>query len=381
MRLAGIVLVAAACSGSSGERAVEPAPEVEADPMAAWKALKIRGRDYEPKLASLPEEQRRDMAIAFLRDGNFTCRALEMNGRCGEIEVRLVPVVAGDDLGDGCLRRAVALWALDQIDGETLRARLPDVARELVKLRRPEAELPRRVIEKVDDASLLVELIGLANQAGHHELADGTVARVDDDQLPELAFKYGVDAAFEAVIQSGRLDEKRAKLGRKRNRDLRRETRLRLIAYWADRAADEDDAADDAAHQIDLLVSDCPTAIAAMDAIGSDGIRLDPPDRICVALMRGGAESAELRSVVSPDGLDVQQHKDDPLDDRKDVVWNTHLPNDAAFRMPFADELVKALPDCDSSECSVPGTTVRFRLGFAGRELESIERYERLGGC
>ena len=347
MRLAGLALLVAACSGPVAERAAKTEPSVTHDPMAPWKALEIRGRNYEAKLASIPEDQRRDMAIAFLREGDVGCKPVTMSLPCGEQEYRFPPVLPSHDLTDGCLRRRIAIWALEQLDGDTILRELAAVAKTLVRLRPPETELPRLVIEKVESPASLARLIGIANEAGHEDLADQAVARVPDKYLEDLAFEHGVDAAFEAVIRD------RVELSDKEqwksflSHPLRRDTGLRVI----EQLRAEGDA------ELDLvamfaLTRDCITYVAGKDVIDraasqsfttpSGGWQL----HACVALRTEGAASPELRGLISPQGLRVEVYKDHPNDDDEDRVWHDHRKNDASFKMPFAEELKDVLADC-----------------------------------
>ena len=392
VRLVAIALVMAACGGRAvSERATRAAPAAEADPMQAWAELDPRGRDYLDKLASVPPERRDAMAIAFLKSGNLTCPSVAMSLPCGGIEQRMPAPLPSADLADPCLRRQIAVWALDQLDGASIARELPDVARALAGARAPELDFPRILIEKVEDTELLVELIGKANEAGHDELADRSIERVPRENLRRLATEFGVNAAFEAVALDLLDEDMDRREWRFLLRKLRLETRLRLIEIFASRLAASDPERRQAATYIVRLAADCPARVAAFDVLEPVAPQLAKGlaenggwnGRACFALRREGPSSPAIRALVSDKGLRVERYSDHPNDDTEDRVWTLHEKNDDAFEMPYADELKEVLSACDDSECHVPGTTIRFRFTLSPdhRKLEAIERYERLGGC
>lgn len=91
-------------------------PKDDAEARALWVELKPTGKTFEEVLASIPEvpQLRRALARALLAGGNFECKAIEDEGHCGDEDWKWGPLPDGAGLDDGCLRRELAVWALDK---------------------------------------------------------------------------------------------------------------------------------------------------------------------------------------------------------------------------------------------------------------------------
>ena len=96
----------------------------EADALALWKQIAPTGEDFEAKLEEIPDPSPigSQLALALLRGGNFTCTLpqprLDCPARASDIE----PPLPQATLDDPCLRRMVALWAIDALDDADLPA-------------------------------------------------------------------------------------------------------------------------------------------------------------------------------------------------------------------------------------------------------------------
>lgn len=133
-----------------------------ADPAAAlalWTTLAPTGANYPEKLASIPDDAAvaRPMALALLGAGNFACEKILEADECGVVTRAWEDLDPRAGLDDPCLRRRLALWALEKIDpGDTpaLQAQLAAMAR----LELPEDELPQAALAAVAGAPEPVRL-------------------------------------------------------------------------------------------------------------------------------------------------------------------------------------------------------------------------------
>src|SRR6185369_5483522 len=83
--------------------------------LALWRRIAPTGTDWEDKLQEIPAGPARPLAIAELHGGNFLCTKPPA-GDCARPVYDVDPPAGAAGFDDPCLRRLLALWALDQID-------------------------------------------------------------------------------------------------------------------------------------------------------------------------------------------------------------------------------------------------------------------------
>jgi hypothetical protein len=367
-------------------------------------ALGPTGATWEETLARVPAHRARAVAVAFLRQGDFACRAIvtEEVG-CAMTEETFAPIAPDATLDDGCLRRLVAGWALAQLEATDVPA-VADALAAIVALPHPEQALADAVVALVPphDDRLRLRLVEAALAADRDDVAD--------QLLPGLT----PGGAAHALVE------------------LRREAALLLVgehAAGAIAAALDNGlshvAALDALDQLsvahladgDVLAAvirqttsdDCAVAARAaglLDAAGDDQYlpsHAAPTDAaaatraLCVAGHVSAEEAREvLRTLVSADGLDLvdvdrtymegPELPDPDLDGDHDPYTRTtrrHVPATAVA----GDELLDWLPtSCEGGACYGPTGSVTLVFGSgAGRGFSvdeiRIERADSGCGC
>jgi hypothetical protein len=347
-------------------------------------------------------------------------------GECPEQCVLQAPTETST-LDDPCLRRRIALWALDQLHDEDTLTSLSDELLFLAGLPPPERELPAAAIAKMPSGFLTATALWEAKAAGNDELVSPhALEGLAHEDLLQAAASLHLDEALLALDPSLETD---LYLDALLDDALRPATRLEVIDLMtseATRAAGAE-LGYQVRRRLDTLVEtdDCTIAAAAQAAIAKlDGngvamvagpfmIEQDVIRAIC-ATLGVGAPGKAWRSVVARRGLDVVNHTEDPF--RVDALWTKYpfaydndedgvpdvpeadpdLDGNAAtwkevdrvywtkkFMLPFADELKLALPHCEELRCRVPGTSVWFELDIrlqrgAMYRLVGIDRHEKL---
>jgi hypothetical protein len=89
-------------------------PKNDAEALAAWQALGIRGSNWEQVLATLPDAPhlRRVMARALIAAGGYECTDIVDEGECGMSDPQWAPLHDDAGIEDPCVRRNVVAWAL-----------------------------------------------------------------------------------------------------------------------------------------------------------------------------------------------------------------------------------------------------------------------------
>lgn len=182
------------------DMALQP-PRNQAEALALWQQLGLNGENYEDRLAAIPDDEavRRPMAVALLAQGNVTCEAVVHYEGCGEESVELAPIAPEAGLGDPCLRRRLALWALDQINADDART-LTDALVSLIEIPAPEDELHDAAFAvAVDDAQRLA-LLAAARRKGLHALAETEAGKLTSIPARIEALRdLHIDAAAEGL--------------------------------------------------------------------------------------------------------------------------------------------------------------------------------------
>lgn len=158
--------------------ALQP-PRTRDEARALWQQLAPNGENYEDRLAAIPDDEavRRPMAVALLEQGHFACAAVVEYHGCGEESEELAPIEPTAGLDEPCLRRRLALWALDAITADDARA-LTGVLVGLVELPDPEDELRTQAFAVAVDDGQRLALLAAAKGKGLHELAEAEAAKL-----------------------------------------------------------------------------------------------------------------------------------------------------------------------------------------------------------
>jgi hypothetical protein len=374
----------------------------DASALALWQQIAPTGADWELRLGELPDDDglQRHLAFALLRGGNFACKPdSAATSACG-VGAGGASLTAAPEstFSDPCLRRQLALWALERLDDEDART----LQRELLAIAAlppPEDELVREAFDLVPVGAdeLLLRMIVAARAAGQGDIADESLSWLSRPLLLQVATKLHSDGALRV------LDPAEA-----RPVFIAAITDGKLKAATSIAAIDDLLAADDAKLKKDVRAAllaalkdpRCEVAAAAARALANAGEpRFVPrPARASVsaalrALCVMAAYSQEeigadrdLRPFISKRGLQVYDHSEitaPPDEPTGEVI----LPADLVV-LPFLEELSPALEHCTTVAGGPTAATVcrggglRFLLSFdLDRTLRRIERLADPGVC
>jgi hypothetical protein len=419
-RFAVVLLVAAVGCGARAPRTASTSPASPASPATApasptsrrtpgngelLAALAPTGATWEQAVARVPPDRARAVAITFLRDGNFACRALvDEEIGCGDTTQVFAPVEPSATLADPCLRRLVAGWALSQLEATDIPA-VDDALAAIVALPFPEQQLADAVVTLVPpgDDRLRLRLVEAALAGKRDDVADALLpgltpagiaqALVElhresalallgpDDPTPSGAIAAALDDGLSPAAALDALDHLE-------------------VAHLAD-------AGVRAAVIRQATSADCPVAARAALLLDAGGDPQYLPSRmaltdeatatraLCVAANVSPAEARSiLHSLVSADGLDLvdvdhtymngPEIPDPDLDEDHDPYTHTTRAHVDASALDH-DGTVDWLPTiCDGAQCEGPTGTVTFAFGpGAGHALALEEiRVERAdSGC
>lgn len=211
--------------------AMQP-PKNDAEALALWQQLGLDGENYEDRLAAIPDDEavRRPMAVALLEEGNFACTAVVHYEGCGEESVELAPIEPTAGLGEPCLRRRLALWALGEITADDART-LTDALVGLVEIPEPEDELHEQAFAvAVDDAQRLA-LLAAARRKGLHQLAETEAGKLTSIPARIEALRdLHIDAAADGLDPVAHRD---VLLGALVDTELASQTRSAIMAQLA----------------------------------------------------------------------------------------------------------------------------------------------------
>jgi len=187
-------------------------PRDEADARALWAELKPTGKTWEGVVASLPDvpQLRRLLAKALLAGGNLHCEALENEGSCGEDDYRWRPIPEDAGLDNPCLRRELAVWALEKgkLSARDLEAVWPELEKVFAYETPYKSESTHNALSKDDDplcsavltASAVSDALhGAAVEAAIAGECSATAARSEVAGLP---LKQRVKLAAAAVPEA-----------------------------------------------------------------------------------------------------------------------------------------------------------------------------------
>ncbi|MEZ4363612.1 MAG: hypothetical protein R3B48_25775 [Kofleriaceae bacterium] len=360
----------------------------DADALALWSQIAPTGEDWSLRLREVPNERDlpRRLAIALLRAGNFQCRPASTCPDSVGLDVE--PAAT---LDDPCLRRELALWALEQLDDTDADALHPELVA-LASLPPPEEELVAEAFNLVplDHDALLLDMIHAARGAGQLEEADAAVKWLSASKRIELATKDHVDVAYELLSVD---DARDAFLVAVTDAKLQARTSVHAMEALLELA--------DGALPADLRRAlagatrdpRCEVAAEASAALADRGERRYLPRRNAstvattlrsLCLMARAAELAnaapgvdsQFRPFINAAGVAIFDHDED----RDGEVAADHLARADVVTLPFLSELAEALEHCEGTTCT--SDEYVFKLTLApDRTITRIERTGRARPC
>jgi hypothetical protein len=322
-------------------------PKTDEEAMAIWRKLAPTGADYAEKLASIPSDPAvtRPLARVLLDGGAFACDKKIEYDECGNEYSEWEPLDPGSTFDDACLRRRLAVWAIEDAglteeDAVEYTERLVD----LVLLPRPEDELPQAVMTLVSDMKdpIRVRMIGAAANGERVDLAEASLAGLSDASLIALYRRHHLDAAVKELAAD--IDAHRALL-------------LEAMA---------DDALEVATR------SDLVDAFDTRDGADIKGaLARVAEDDDCALAMSAAVELAERGDSsylpVKPDNTDAQAHAralcmllHDPNGARAEAVWESFLPPVGGPTVtedvddPYAEAAERYEPDAGAGAAATP---------------------------
>ncbi|MBP9203925.1 MAG: hypothetical protein KBG28_08195 [Kofleriaceae bacterium] len=382
----------------------------DAELAAVWRRLVPVALDWDLAVADIPDDATaRALAIGLLRAGNFVCTRVHqapVGCRAGA-GAELADVAPTATLDDPCLRRQVALWAIERLSTEDVVALAPTLE-QLVRIGPPEPALADAVLEAAIDAPepVRLRLVAAAKAAGQDRAADDNLGGLSDAAMITAARDWHLDGAVEAIDAGLARPTYLAALTDLRLRPATRLHALTELVSLLDVTATALPRDLEAGLVKGSADPDCGVAMAAAEALASFGkvghlprapASRRPADllRTLCLLVHAEGPAPLPRGLIAPRGLTVIERVYDPtqLDDAPDdgdgdprmTRTVTTTPASEVEVVPFDDELVTALAGCRASPCVDPSTGVRFSFGLAtvaGRlTLASIERFEGPDRC
>lgn len=376
------------------------------DAVALWRQIAPTGADWELRIGELPDEDEllRRLAFAVLRGGNFACkpRLAEPSEPISCTSMWTLSAAEDSTFDDPCLRRELALWALDRLDDEDV----PSLQRELLaiaSLPPPEEELLREAFQIVpagrDD--LLLPMLEAAVAAGQGAIADEFFTELAPAQLESSALKLHSNSAILSLDPS---QSRPAFLAAIADRKLLPATRITAI----DDLFSEGDGRLKKDLRAVLLTAlkdpSCEVAAAAARTLVVAGERRFAPKpqaatipaalrNLCVstAYSQDAPIDSSLSRLVSKRGLQIYDHSAitaEPGQPTEEVILPAEL-----VALPFLDELAPALERCSPTPASAgrpasplaftcQGEGLRFELTFEpDRTLRRIERFASPSTC
>ncbi|MDQ3339223.1 MAG: hypothetical protein M4D80_29015 [Myxococcota bacterium] len=363
--------------------------ETSADALAVWARIAPTGLDWEDKLEELPEAVERPLAFALIESGNFRCMPTVAKQDCAAqpFDVKEPAQTAG--LTDPCLRRLIAIWALDKLDPADL-PKLRDPLRAIVSIPPPESELVAVALSQVpeDDHALRIDLLAHAWRAEQHEVVNGAVGRLDEAHLIEAVTKHHIDGALEILSAEGHRSTYLAAVT-----DELLGARARTRAMF-DLVATDDKLAPDAKTALvkAAAAKDCSVAATAARLLEQFGDKRFVPARprvrtpeklmrsLCVLAsyeqQQRADEASLLPGYVRKQGLERIVVTYDPLGEvDDDGDGDPHTKHEATLVtkdqlvLPEIDDLVKAFRSCTGTTCKSDDRMFRFTFKPVGGQL------------
>ncbi len=368
-----------------------------------WEQIAPTGADFEERLDEIPDVPAADeLAVAMLTGGNFACPAPP--SVCGA-PVDVPEPAPTATLADPCLRRLLALWSLSRVDDDLL-PRVRDALRAIAALPPPESQLVASAIKAIpeSDQDGRLELLGIAWQAGQHEVANALLSGLDDAHLVTALTKHHIDGALDLLTAD---HERRAFLGAIADDQLAAPARISAMTEVASAdvvATGKDRIAPDLEKALIAATKspDCATAAAAAHVFEQHGDHRFGPKRpharTTAAMMRAmcvlasyeqlqrADEPSYLLGYVPASGLDLVRVTYDPYSDVDSdgdgdphtAHTTEHVKRDEVV-LPELEDMIRALKSCKDTVCTTDEHEFRFGWKPRGGELilSRIEVIER----
>lgn len=376
----------------------------DGDAAALWQQIAPTTADWDDKLAEVPPPIANRLAIALLREGNFTC-AQPPTGDCAKPLYDVPPPGDAAGLGDPCLRRLLAMWAIERLDDDDL-AQVKPALLAIARIPPPESQLiaaALRAVPEADHATRL-ELLAAAWQAGQHDLVDASVGTLDPAHLEIAASRHHIAGALEVLSPEASRAVYLAAIT-----DARLPARARIMAITelgalAALSTSATQLAPDlqAALAGAAAAADCSVAAAAIRVLAQHGDRRLVPRRprtankaqlmrsLCVLAsyeaLQASDEPSLLASYLPARGLERVTFTHDPLSDvDSDSDGDPHtnrsdelVPRDEAV-LPELEDMIRAMQHCTGAVCVSDEREFRFvwRPAAGGMVLTRIELADR----
>ncbi|NVB80101.1 MAG: hypothetical protein HOV81_17030 [Kofleriaceae bacterium] len=360
------------------------------DALALWQRIDPTGADWIDKLDELPDESpiAGKLAIALLHAGNFQCTPSAPAAGCPS-PVDVPEAAPTANFHDPCLRRMLAMWAIDQLDDSNL-PDVMDALRAIVALPPPESQLVAVAIKAIpeSDPGTRLDLLGRAYAAGHRDIVNGMLGSLDQPQLIEAVQKHHIDGALEVLSAEANRPVYLAAITDDKLHPSARAQAIVELATSEDKMSPEVRTALAKATKS----PDCGVAAtAARFLIGAGNRKYAPahprttkPDvmmrSVCVLAsfeaLQGADEPSYLLGYVPKKGLEVVFVTYDPYNETDDdgdgdihtVHAATLVPRDEVV-LPEIEDLIRAFHHCTGTVCRSDDREFRFTFKPSGGEL------------
>ena len=371
--------------------------ETDADVLAVWTRIAPTGADYSDKLDEIPEDVSEKLALALLRSGNFTCVPARAAADCVQTPIDVPEPAPDATLADPCLRRVLAMWAVNQLEDEVSSAR--DALKAIAAIPPPESELVAIALKALpeDQQDARLELFTIAFGAGHRELVNGMLGTLDEAHLITAVKKHHMDGALDALSAATHREIFLAAIS-----DDKLDGRARVQAI-SELLAVDDKVAKDARLAIvrATKANDCRVAAMAASFLVRNGEKKFAPAKprtgkpavmmraLCVlasyeATLRAD-EPSFLLGYVPKRGLEIATTAYDEYNDvDRDGDGDPHTEKQAvlvprdAVTLPEVEDLIRAFANCKATTCRSPDREFRFVLKGGDLMLTRLEVVERV---
>ena len=241
-------------------------PSSEAEALASWESLNITGENYDAVLASIPRNVRAPLARAFIAKGNFDCQKYTEEEECGDFYRELKPLNPKSTIADPCLRRRLAVWALNQVADSYL-AENKERLTEMVEADAPTDELIAIALLSSLEVSedFAVDVISAAEAAGHVSAATLTIGQMSSVSALKALYEESIGAAGERLSAILPNEPNAVDTLTELVEDSSLELRVRQEAFDKLAGVKEKRLVMDAMEQIGQFTSDCGLAMAALE--------------------------------------------------------------------------------------------------------------------
>jgi hypothetical protein len=373
----------------------------EAEALALWKQIAPTGADWDRKLEEIPTSLplARSLAVAMLREGNFTCRAAPASTHnCIKAPIEVDPPAPTATLADPCLRRLLAMWSIEQLEQDDI-ANVRDSLAAIAALPPPESQLVTSAIRAIPEADhdARLKILVTAWKAGQREVVNANLGSLDEAQLIEAVTKYHIDGAVEILSAEA---HKAVYLGAVVDASLpaavRAQAMTELVTVSDTLAPDVKATLVAATKAVDCTVA--ATAARKLELFSDKRfIPKRPHTASIAAMMRGlcvlasyellqnAADDSVLATYVPARGLERTEVSYDPLsevdtdgDGDPHTERKTDLVPRAEVSLPDIEDMVRAMASCKDTTCTSDSREFRFTFKPAGGEqflarIESVE--------